>query len=72
MTERAFAAGLADLLNGDGEVDEVFESASIDNAIAYDEAGVLTRNAGFVASLEDGTEFQVTVVRSRRGRRDDE
>lgn len=31
----------------------------------YDEAGVLTNNAGLVVRLFDGTEFQITVVRSR-------
>jgi hypothetical protein len=31
----------------------------------YEEAGVLTRDAGFIVRMEDGTEYQVTVVRSR-------
>lgn len=32
---------------------------------SFNDAGVLTRDAGFVIRLDDGTEFQVTVVRSR-------
>lgn len=31
----------------------------------YESAGVLTRDAGFVITLEDGSEYQITVVRSR-------
>ncbi len=31
----------------------------------FEEAGVLTSDAGFVISLDDGTQHQVTVVRSR-------
>lgn len=32
---------------------------------SYKQRGVLTRDAGFVITLEDGSEYQVTVVRSR-------
>ena len=31
----------------------------------FAEAGVMTRNAGLVFRMYDGSEFQVTVVRSR-------
>jgi hypothetical protein len=34
-------------------------------ARTFEEAGVLTQNAGLVVGLEDGTEFQLTIVRSR-------
>lgn len=34
-------------------------------AASYAEAEVLTRDAGFVLYMSDGTEFQITVVRSR-------
>lgn len=37
-------------------------------ATAYESAGVLTRDDGFVLTMDDGAEFQVTVVRSRPGR----
>ena len=43
---------------------ESFEDG-VDRAVPYDEAGVLTRNAGLVLRMDDGAEFQVTVVRSR-------
>jgi hypothetical protein len=32
---------------------------------SFEEAGVLTRNAGLVLRAPDGQEFQITVVRSR-------
>jgi hypothetical protein len=32
---------------------------------SYEEAQILTRDGGFVLELPDGSEFQVTVVRSR-------
>lgn len=49
------------------EDDSVFESieTGVDHAVSFAEAGVLTQNAGFVLRLGDGSEFQVTIVRSR-------
>jgi hypothetical protein len=41
---------------------ELFYDATIRS---YGEAGVMTRDAGFVLSLPDGTEYQITVVQSR-------
>ena len=35
------------------------------NARSFESAGVFTRNHGLVVELDDGTEFQLTVVRSR-------
>lgn len=32
---------------------------------SFEEAGVLTRDAGLVVRLPDGSEFQITIVRSR-------
>lgn len=32
---------------------------------SYEDAGVLTANEGLVLRMADGTEFQVTIVRSR-------
>ena len=31
----------------------------------FDEAGVLTNNAGLVVRMADGSEFQITIVQSR-------
>ena len=33
----------------------------------FAEAGVLTQNKGIVARFGDGSEFQITIVQSRRG-----
>ena len=64
QTEAGFAFNLATYLNTD-EADGLFESGGIDHARPYDELGMLTRNAGLVVRMKDGTEFQITVVRSR-------
>jgi len=53
------AAGFAEDANGPDGIEEL-------NAIrTYAEAGVMTTNAGLVLYLEDGSEFQVTIVQSR-------
>jgi hypothetical protein len=65
MTEDEFAAAVAEALQadllgvGDGEQFAVMSTTS------FAEAGVLTGNFGLVVKLDDGSEFQVTVVRSR-------
>jgi hypothetical protein len=68
MTEQGFAACLAAVLNGEVDVNESFDPAGIDRAVPYDEVGMLTRNAGLVVVMDDGAEYQLTVVRSRAGR----
>lgn len=35
------------------------------NVIGFDAAGVMTTNQGFVVHAADGSEFQVTVLRTR-------
>ena len=37
----------------------------IENISTFEEAGVLTNNAGLVVRLGDGSEFQITIVQSR-------
>ena len=39
---------------------------------SFEDAGLMTRNKGIVVYLEDGSEFQVTVVQSVVGESDDE
>lgn len=39
----------------------------IDTVHTFFAAGVLSNNAGLVIRLENGDEFQVTIVQSRRG-----
>lgn len=65
MTDHGFAACLAAILNGEGGVNEILDPDGVHDAVPYDEAGVLTRNAGIIVRMDDGSEFQITVVRSR-------
>jgi len=41
-------------------------SASIDGARSYSDAGVLTGNRGLVLRLANGQEFQITIIESMR------
>lgn len=53
------------------EVLESFENASgmlpdeIREIRTFDEVGLLTANKGLVLTMNDGSEFQVTIVKSR-------
>ena len=47
------------------EENEVYDESIVKNIKTFEEAMVLTSNKGLVIKLEDGTEFQVTVVKSR-------
>jgi len=69
MNEKGFAACLAAILNGECGLNESFDPDGVHDARPYDELGVLTQNAGLVVRMDDGSEFQVTVVRSRGPRR---
>lgn len=45
--------------------EELSEELSIETVHTFAEAGVMTTNEGLVVGLDDGSEFQVTVVQSR-------
>ena len=51
--------GETDYLNEDGE------EIKVKSVCTFDTAGLLTRDRGVVIKLEDGSEFQVSIVRSR-------
>jgi hypothetical protein len=51
----------ADARKEDGWPEEMLGN----HTASFEEVGVMTDNAGLVLRLEDGSEFQVTVVRSR-------
>lgn len=57
MNAFEFTGTLQELLNEDGQD---FVSTS-----TFENAGVLTGDAGLVVRLGDGSEFQITVVQSR-------
>ena len=41
------------------------EQDNVRSVLTYDEAGMLTNNAGLVVRTIDGSEFQITIVKSR-------
>jgi len=58
---------LLEALSGDQDVqdilgDEMFADARVES---FEEAGVMTTNKGLVVRMGDGSEFQLTIVRSR-------
>ena len=65
MNEKGLTACLAAILNGECELNESFDPDGVRDAVPFDEAGVLTNNAGLVVRMDDGSEYQITVVRSR-------
>jgi hypothetical protein len=38
---------------------------TVRDVLTYEEAGMLTRNNGLVVRISDGSEFQITIVKSR-------
>ncbi len=73
MDETGVETDLRDLLenvamaNGDkeDEIEVPEELAGLDWVATFYEQEVLTNNAGLVIRMEDGNEFQITIVRSR-------
>ena len=58
MDEEMFEAMLRDLLEVDG-------SEYVRRADTFRSVGMLTRNRGIVVRMKDGSEMQITIVRSR-------
>ncbi len=73
MNAEAFESHLRDLVEAaaaaeDGTAGELELEAALFYAArvsTYAEAGLLTSNRGLVVRMSDGSEFQVTIVRSR-------
>ena len=70
MTADEMAQALAALVEADAgqmaaEVTGDDDAPGLESVNSYADAGVLTSEAGLVVALTDGSEFQVTVVRSR-------
>jgi hypothetical protein len=65
-TEHTVAEALQHLLdpNLDDPDDDSFY-LMVQEVASYADAGVLTRDAGFILRLSDRTEYQITIVRSR-------
>ena len=70
MTEKAFVNCMQAILGGDvtgaaSAVNEAFDPDGIQGVATFADAGVMTMNHGLVVTMDDGTEFQLTIVRSR-------
>lgn len=66
MEKKEFVNLLMDLiLDHDSSQIENMEEEIIDYIESYEQAMILTGNEGFVVKLNDGSEFQVTVVKSK-------
>lgn len=66
---KQFAANLMVLLDEEAdEVSEDFNNQTVASVHTYREVGMLTDDAGLVVRMVDGSEFQLTVVKSRMGR----
>ncbi len=68
MDGHEFTQALRDLLDGEDPSDGPLDTENLRRIETFEEAGVLTRDAGLVVTLKDGTQFQIGIVRSRRAR----
>jgi len=72
MDEHEMTQAMMDLMNSafeaaiDDEVEVPMELQNVRDMRTFENAGVLTSNAGFVIRMRDGAEYQVTLVRSRQ------
>jgi hypothetical protein len=64
MTEQEFEEQLVVALAHEASVFED-EGNAVEQVTTFREAGILTSNRGLVVRMDDGSEFQVTVVRAR-------
>jgi hypothetical protein len=65
LTESAVVEILRNALEDETVENEVGEEFEVRTVRSFEEAGVLTMNAGIVIRLVNGQEFQLTVVQSR-------
>ena len=67
MTEKDITLVLEESLLAFDEEQGIGED--IHSVYTYEEVGMLTRNEGFVLRLENGDEFQVTILKTKSGER---
>lgn len=70
MDEQDFSEllqNIVDEVSHDDEIQDSLNAEEINNAstLSFSAGMVLTDNAGFTITLDDGSEFQVIVVRSK-------
>jgi hypothetical protein len=66
MDEKEMQETLMRLI-GDEALADYFDGGDVDvrSVESFETEGVLTNNAGFVLRLMDGSEFQITILRSK-------
>jgi hypothetical protein len=73
MTENRFETALKTMLEDQSIGEEIGEPNLLARSVAtFAERGVLTRNAGLVVRLQDGSEFQITIVQSQQADLEDD
>jgi len=65
MSEAGFTNCLKAILGEGMDVNESFDPDGISAVDTFEEAEVPTMNQGVVVTMDDGSQFQITVVRSR-------
>ena len=71
MNEREFTKALLATVSeapDDYTSGEALDVEQITRVETFEEVGMLTNDAGLVVTMKDGSEFQLTVVQSRRAR----
>lgn len=53
------------LENWTGDQEEFFDVMDGTEACSFEDAGILTNDAGFIIMTADGQEYQVSIVRSK-------
>jgi hypothetical protein len=65
MDEKEMQDALIGLIADEAMTSEYFGDDNVRSVDSFESEGVLTNNAGIVLRLMDGSEFQITIVRSR-------
>ena len=71
MDEREFTRALMATVSeapDDYTSGEALDVEQVARVETFEEVGILTNDAGLVVTMKDGSEFQLTVVQSRRAR----
>jgi len=77
MTETTFENLLKQILNtaedmDEDELNEWGRFKEIEGVDTYKHAGLLGYNKGLVVEMKDGSEFQITIVQSKKSRTEEE
>ena len=66
MDAQEFSDAIEDLL--DDLPEDAILCDEVKRTSSFEQKGVLTTDAGLIVTMKDGTEFRITVVRSKRER----